>query len=214
MAAARAGHVVGGADNALTPIREETESEWAKATPTRRNKSDDRGRLLSSGRIKVMGAASGRLLPGEMRVRRKVPPSSAKRIKSKDPAFVAAVAKKPKRSFNAVSSGEKNTVQDEQLPPTTEVEAEPAIVASAQKTKAKTKLSKSERALKKAKAALKLAEANVEADKISIKKKSKVRDERNRQARERDAATLKVSPPCPPAQRTRAYPRAPAHAHG
>ena len=111
MAAARAERVAGGVDNALTPIQEETENEWTKATPTRGAKSDGRGRSMSSGRIKVMGAASGRLLPGEMRLRRMAPPSSAKRIKSKDPAIVAAVDKKPKRSVKAVSSGEKRAVQ-------------------------------------------------------------------------------------------------------
>ena len=70
MAAARAERVVGGDDNALTPIPEETEKEWAKATPARGSKSDGWGRPLSSGRIKLMGATSGRLLPGEMRPRR------------------------------------------------------------------------------------------------------------------------------------------------
>ena len=113
---------------------------------------------------------------------RMAPPSSANRIKSKDAAVVAAVAKKPKRSVKTVSSGEKRAAQAEQMPSTTDVDAEPLDVASAQKAKAKTKLSKSERALKKAKAAVKLAEANVESEMISIKKKSKVRNERDRQA--------------------------------
>ena len=113
MAAARAERVVGGADNALTPIAEETESEWAKATPARGSKSDGRGRPLSSGRIKLKGTISGRLLPGEMRPRRMAPPSSAKMIKSKDAAVVAAVVKKPKRSVNSVSSGDKRAAQVE-----------------------------------------------------------------------------------------------------
>ena len=68
---------------------------------------------------------SGRLLPGEMRLRRMAPPSSAKRIKPKDAVMVAAVAKKSKQSDKPVSSGEKRAVQEEQLPPTTELDAEP-----------------------------------------------------------------------------------------
>ena len=187
MAAARAERVVGGADNALTPIAEETESEWAKATPARGSKSDGRGRPLSSGRIGKRGALSGRLLPGEMRPRKLAPPSSASRSKSKEAVVVAAAVKKPKRSVSSVSSGGKRAVQDEQLPPATEADAEPVHVASAQNPKAKPKLSKSERAFKKAKAAGKPAEANIEADMISIKKKNKVRNERDKQAHERDA---------------------------
>ena len=211
MAAARAERVAGGEDNALTPIPEETGKQWAQATPTRRNKSDTRGRSLSSGRIRMRGAVSGRLLPGEMRRRKKDPPSSAKRTKSKDAVVVAAVVKKPKRSFSAAVSGDKCSVEAEQLPPNTEAEAEPPVAASVQRAKAKTKLSKSERALKKAEAALARAKVQVDAD-ISIKKKHKMRDERERQARERDAKALKVSPPCPPAH-TRAHMHAPAHAY-
>ena len=137
-------HVASVRAGELAPIPEETEKEWSKATPARGNKSGGRGTPMSSGRIKVLGATSGRLLPGEMRLRRMAPPSSAKRIKSKDAATVAAVAKKPKRSDNSVSSGEKRAAQDEQLPPTTEMETESLDAASVQTAKPKTKLSKSE----------------------------------------------------------------------
>ena len=173
MAGEKAGHVASVRAGELAPIPEETEKEWSKATPARGNKSGGRGTPMSSGRIKVLGATSGRLLPGEMRLRRMAPPSSAKRIKSKDAATVAAVAKKPKRSDNSVSSGEKRAAQDEQLPPTTEMETESLDAASVQTAKPKTKLSKSERALKKAEAALARAKAQVDADKISIKKSTR-----------------------------------------
>ena len=173
MAAARAERVVGGVDNALTPIPEETENEWARATPDRGKKSDGRGGSVSSGKIRLRGAISGRLLPGEMRRRKTDPPSSAKRTKSQDAVVVAAVVKKPKRSGSAVVSGDKRSVEAEQLPPTAEAEAEPPVAASVQRAKAKTKLSKSERALKKAEAALARAKVQVDADKISIKKKHK-----------------------------------------
>ena len=167
---------------------------------------------MSSGKIRMRGAVSGRLLPGEMRPRKSAPPSSVKRLKSKDAVTVAAVVRKPKRSGSSAVSGDKHSVEAEQLPPTAEAEAEFSDAASVQRAKAKTKLSKSERALKKAEAAFALAKAQVDAENISIKKKHKVRDERERQARERDAKALKVSPPCPPAH-TRAHMHAPAHAY-
>ena len=130
MAAARAERSAGGEDNALTPIREETENESAKATPARGTKSDGRGRSMSSGKIRMRGAVSGRLLPGEMRPRKSAPPSSVKRLKSKDAVTVAAVVRKPKRSGSSVISGNKRAVQPEQLPPSTEMEAESVDVAS------------------------------------------------------------------------------------
>ena len=57
--------LVGGAENALTPIREETENELAEATPARGKKSDGRGRSMSSGKNRMRSAISGRLLPAE-----------------------------------------------------------------------------------------------------------------------------------------------------
>ena len=168
---------------------------------------------MSSGKIKMRGAITGRLLPGEMRPRKMAPPSSIKRMKSKDTVAVAAAVRKPQRSANAMNSGKKRAVQDEQQPSTQDEDANTVDAASAQKAKSKTKLSKSERALKKAKEALAQAEATVQAERISIKKTTRMKDERQRQARERDAKTLKVSPPCPPARRTRAHTHAPARAH-
>ena len=111
MPAARAeSDAVGGA-NALTPIAEETESEWTKATPTRGKRSGGRGSSLSSGKISLRGSLSGRLLPGELRSRKTIPPSSIKRMKSKEAAVVAAVPKKPKLQHKPAKSGSLMPVQ-------------------------------------------------------------------------------------------------------
>ena len=135
--------------------------------------------------------------------RKMAPPSSVKRMKSKDAVVVAAVVKKPKRSVNSVSSGEMRAAQAEQLPSTTEVDAESVDVASAQKAKSKTKLSKSERALKKAKKALARTEAQVEADRISIKKKNQS---------DRRASTAGARSRCQDAEGESTLPPSPLHA--
>ena len=213
MAAARAERDVGGKDNTLTPIAEEAENEWAKTTPARGKRSDGRGGSLSSGRIRMRGALHGRLLPGEMRSRKTAPPSSVKRLKSKEAVAVAAVPKKPKPQLKAANSGSMTPSQADLQSTTEEANVERSGVASAQNPRGKTKPSKSERLLKKAEAAFKAAEEQVRAERVSIKKNTKLKDERQRQARERDAKTLKVSPPCPPARCTRAHTHAPARTH-
>ena len=197
MPAARAESVAVGAGTALTPIAEETENKWTKATPVSGKRSDGRGRSLSSGKKQLKGALTGKLLPGELRLRKTAPPSSIKRLKPKDAVSVAAVVKKPKRSDSATNNEEMTPAHEELQATKKTAHTELSVAANAQRPKAKMKLSKSERALKKAKAALKLAEANVEAEMISIKKQHKVQEERDRQARERDAKALKVSPPHP-----------------
>ena len=194
MAAERAGHVASEMETALTPVREETESELAKASAVRSNKSNGRGGSLSSGTKRRAAAINGRLLPFAVRRSKAGPPSSVKRMKSKEAAVVAAVPMKPKLPNKQFSSGSKTPPEEALQPTNEESTTERSDVAIAQKTKVKTKLSKAERVLKKAEAAVKAAEAQVQAEKISIKKSSKVKDERARQARERDAKTLKVSP--------------------